>query len=94
MPLSQRQQRTPTVDPSPMPQRSALGPAPPWPRPRRWCQHLAGLDFAPPLPLATQLQGSEQAEVMEKLDTYRRQQRVIHVIDRLRAIKTGDEALK
>jgi THO complex subunit 5 len=64
----------------------------------RWCQHLAGLDFAPPLPLATQLQGaqggSEAAAVMEGLDQYRRQQRVIHIIDRLRAVKTGDEALK
>ncbi|KAG2493497.1 hypothetical protein HYH03_008313 [Edaphochlamys debaryana] len=67
-------------------------------KPYRWCQHLAGLDFAPPLPLATQLPqqggpGSSEA-VLEGLDSYRRQQRVVHVIDRLRAVKTGDEALK
>ncbi|GLC33262.1 hypothetical protein PLESTB_000353300 [Pleodorina starrii] len=68
-------------------------------KPYRWCQHLAGLDFAPPLPLATQLQsGTVAAEgssaVLEGLDLYRRQQRVIHVIERLRSVKTGDEALK
>ncbi|EFJ49290.1 hypothetical protein VOLCADRAFT_120782 [Volvox carteri f. nagariensis] len=68
-------------------------------KPYRWCQHLAGLDFAPPLPLATQLQGGQggseaSAGVLEGLDLYRRQQRVIHVIERLRAVKTGDEALK
>ncbi|PNH03608.1 THO complex subunit 5, partial [Tetrabaena socialis] len=65
-------------------------------KPFRWCQHLAGLDFAPPLPLATQLAGQSEAgaAVLEGLESYRRQQRVIHVIDRLRAVKTGDEALK
>ncbi|GIL44794.1 hypothetical protein Vafri_2281 [Volvox africanus] len=68
-------------------------------KPYRWCQHLAGLDFAPPLPLATQLQGGQagteaSTTVLEGLDLYRRQQRVIHVIERLRAVKTGDEALK
>ncbi|GIL76124.1 hypothetical protein Vretifemale_5834 [Volvox reticuliferus] len=68
-------------------------------KPYRWCQHLAGLDFAPPLPLATQLPGGQAGTeastiVLEGLDLYRRQQRVIHVIERLRAVKTGDEALK
>lgn len=71
----------------------------------RWCQHLAGLDFAPPLPLATQLpaaaggagaggQAESAGAVMEGLESYRRQQRVIHVIERLRSVKTGDEAAK
>ncbi|KXZ50918.1 hypothetical protein GPECTOR_14g165 [Gonium pectorale] len=70
-------------------------------KPYRWCQHLAGLDFAPPLPLATQLHNSTgqgqldaSSVVLEGLDSYRRQQRAIHVIERLRAVKTGDEALK
>ncbi|GFR48553.1 hypothetical protein Agub_g10452 [Astrephomene gubernaculifera] len=70
-------------------------------KPYRWCQDLAGLDFAPPLPLATQLQGptgqgtsDAAAAVLEGLESYRRQQRVVHVIERLRAVKTGDEALK
>lgn len=63
-------------------------------KPPRWCQHLAGLDFAPPLPLASQLQGGEHTALVEGLGTYRKQQRVVHVIDRLRALKTGDEALK
>lgn len=76
----------------------------------RWCQHLAGLDFAPPLPLATQLAAAAPpaaaegtapaataataAGVLEGLEGYRRQQRALHVIERLRAVKTGDESLK
>ncbi len=77
----------------------------------RWCQHLAGLDFAPPLPLATQLaatpppaaaadgaapapMAATAAGVLEGLEGYRRQQRALHVIERLRAVKTGDESLK
>mmetsp|Transcript_37376 Transcript_37376/g.83177 ORF Transcript_37376/g.83177 Transcript_37376/m.83177 type:complete len:438 (+) Transcript_37376:84-1397(+) len=64
-------------------------------KPYRWCQHLAGLDFVPALPLATQLQnGSEQALVLDGLDTYRKQQRVVTVVSRLRAVKEANAALK
>jgi THO complex subunit 5 len=63
-------------------------------RPYRWCQHLAGLDFVPTLPtLAGQLSGPEQDSVLAGLDLYRRQQRVVTVVQRLREVKLGDAAL-
>ena len=48
---------------------------------------MAGLDFVPTLPLATQLQGTEQSAVLEGLEVYRKQQRVVTIASRLRALK-------
>ena len=68
--------------------------SPPSPPPR-WCQHLAGLDFIPALPLASQLgSGADAGAVSEGLDAYRRQQRVVSVLERLRYVKEADAALK
>ncbi len=68
---------------------------PPWRR-RRWCQHLAGLDFVLPLPqLALQLQPGEQTDqVLAGLERYRRQQRAACVVQRLRQLKLGEAVLK
>lgn len=71
-------------------------------KPYRWAQHLAGLDFAPPLPLAGgmhALLGEEgaraaQTQVMEGLESYRRQARVQQLVERLLSLKAGDDALK
>lgn len=60
----------------------------------RWCQHLGGLDFVPSLPtLAIQLSASDQEAVLSGLDSYRRQQRVHVVVQRLRDAKQGDATL-
>mmetsp|Transcript_2276 Transcript_2276/g.5143 ORF Transcript_2276/g.5143 Transcript_2276/m.5143 type:complete len:549 (+) Transcript_2276:1319-2965(+) len=60
-------------------------------RPYRWCQHLAGLDFVPTLPmLASHLQGPEQGQVLSGLEKYRRQQRVVTFTQRLWDMKQGD----
>lgn len=62
--------------------------------PHRWAQHLAGIDFVPTLPvLACQLGAPEQDAVVGGLDAYRRQQRVLTVVQRLRETKQGDSAL-
>lgn len=61
----------------------------------RWCQHLAGIDLIPSLPLLpSQLQGSDQAHLLEGLATYRTQQRVVTVVQRLQAVKEAHVALK
>lgn len=69
--------------------------APRFPLPMyRWCQHLAGLDFVPTLPvLATQLTSDAKEVVLAGLDTYRQQQRGVTVVQRLREAKAGDVSL-
>ena len=61
---------------------------------RRWCQHLAGLDFVPSLPLATQLGPADAPAVLEGIDAVRRQQRVVTLLGRLREVKEASAELK
>ena len=61
----------------------------------RWCQHLAGIDLIPSLPVyPSQFQGSQQSALTEGLAAYRQQQRVVTVISRLQAVKEATAALK
>ncbi|MEW5300340.1 MAG: hypothetical protein WDW38_008227 [Sanguina aurantia] len=61
-------------------------------KPYRWCQHLGGLDFVPPLPLCTLLSASEQASVMEGLPAYRQQLRISQFIKLLTDAKAAQSA--
>jgi THO complex subunit 5 len=71
--------------------------------PHRWVQHLCGLDFVPTLPpLAAQLALQETAtaaagggggSLQSGLEAYRRQQRAVCVVDRLRGAKAGSMAV-
>eukprot|EP00798_Chlamydomonas_sp_ICE-L_P014840 gene14840-20894_t len=63
-------------------------------RPYRWCQHLGGLDFIPTLPLATQLNNHpDKGAVLESLEGYRRQQRVVTLVLRLQSLKEAAASL-
>lgn len=58
----------------------------------RWCQQLGGVDFVPPLPLATMLHGPEVEAAVAGLDTYRRDQRAVGLVQRLVALKEATAA--
>lgn len=64
-------------------------------RPYRWAQHLGGMDFLPDVPTSTAAWASPDhpAAVEAGLSTYRRQQRMVHVLQQLWERKTGAAAL-
>lgn len=64
-------------------------------KPFIWCQHLAGIDLIPTLPtLLSQLLPPDQSQLQEGLITFRRQQRVVTVVQRLLAVKEASITLK
>lgn len=63
----------------------------PPPTTHRWAQQLAGLDFLPPLPTTTHTEDTTALE--HNIPTYRTQQRMVHVLTRLRQRAQAHAAL-
>lgn len=67
-------------------------------RPYKWAQHLAGIDFLPELPPLVGVQESASGEtvrsdIVSGLSTYRHQNRIQTVVQRLRSRKKAQLAL-
>ncbi|KAG1669247.1 hypothetical protein FOA52_003284 [Chlamydomonas sp. UWO 241] len=63
-------------------------------KPYKWCQHLAGIDLVPSLPLLpSQMGPGDQPALSDGLTVYRKQQRVVAVVGRLTAVRAAHAAL-